>query len=176
MKFKVGDVIKYTRENHSRSDRFITGEYYTVSGLDKDGDPIIDFDDGEEHAEYASYFTLVSRNDLEYAMSLVGKTVKVINTRYTFKVEAVGLRNKYTVSDLDTAVVKREVSESGCAIMLHSEFKLISLKEVEEFTDDTVELSDTHIARIEGEYVTVGCLTIPMNKIQEILDVYNQNK
>lgn len=175
MKFKVGDVIKYTNGNHSRNDRFISGEYYTVSGLDNDGDPIIDFDDGEEHAEYASYFTLISRNDLEYAMSLVGKTVKVIDSRYTFKVEAVGMRNKYTVSDYDTAVIQREVSKSGCAIILHNEFTVVCLKEVEEFTD-TVELSNTHIARIEGEYVTVGCLKIPMNKIQEILDVYNQNK
>lgn len=175
MKFKVGDVIKYTRENHSRSDRFITGEYYTVSGLDKDGDPIIDFDDGEEHAEYASYFTLVSSNTLEYALSIVGKTVNIINTRSTFKVEAVGMQNKFTVSNGDTPTTKREVSISGYAIILYGALEIVSLKEVREI-NNTVTLSDTHFARIEGEYVTVGCLTIPMNKIQEILDVYNQNQ
>jgi hypothetical protein len=176
MKFKVGDVIKYIENNYSSHELFIEGEYYTVSDIDDDGDPIIEFDDGELHAEYANYFTLISSNTLEYALSLVGKTVIIRGTKHPFKVDAVGLRNKHTLIYTDTVTIIQDVSNLGYSIILQGEDnKVVSLKEVREITD-TVRLNDNYTTRIEGDYITIGGVTIHIDKIQEILDVYNQNK
>jgi len=160
---KIGDKIRYSGDPE--------GRILTIIRIDEDGDPIYRDEDGYENNDYAYMFEVVSSYSFDYALSMVGKNV--IYQGKPFMVEAVTVFNKYYPSAIKT--VQKEVKELGYSIVLENDDGFAPLSEVEEISN-TVVLNDEYTAVIDGETVKVGCQTIPIQKVEEILKTFKKLK
>jgi len=168
-KFKVGDKVKFICTRREVSGTLTIGKTYTVNRVDAcDGSPFIVNDLGNV-SSYMSYrFVLVPSlfNELEKAQALVGKRVKKLSTGEYFTPEYFGIGNKYTRN-----LVPDTFNDDGYVVYLENDDYIAPVNDLEEVTN-VVELTDDYDAIIEGDTVKVGCQNIPIDKVKEILSLW----
>jgi hypothetical protein len=162
---KIGDKIKYKGDD--------SGSFYEIIRFDEDGDAVYLDEEGDEICDYMDRFELCCpRNmDFNHALSLVGKNVYYKGK--PFMVEAATVFNKYYPTDNKT--ITREVKEFGYSIVLENDDGFAPFSEIEEISNKVV-LNDEYSAIIENDVVKVGCQTIPIDKVEEILKTHKKLK
>lgn len=164
--FKVGDQIRYICTANLVSGSLTFGKVYEVLGGDVDGPSIIN-DLGDRSFYMAYRFELANSliDDIKKAKSLIGKTVRQISIGETFIPEFFGVANEYNRN-----VDSRDLVD-GYAVYLENQDYISVLSDLEEVTN-IVNLTDDYNAIIEGDIVKVGCQNIPIEKVKEIIKLW----
>jgi hypothetical protein len=164
---KIGDKIKYVDES---CDSFTHGKIYTITGFDSCGDPEMYNDNAVPDCYYTDSFECITASlSFSDAIALIGTKVQYKDK--PFLVEAVTVFNKYYGST--NATIKSEVKEHGYSIVLENDDDFAPLSEVE-VIPMVIDLTDDYNAVIDGDNVVVGCQTIPIQKVRDILDLYER--
>lgn len=168
-KIKKGDIITPLCSNWT----YLTkGKEYTVIDIDYDtGHMSIIDDDGDDAAYLPEDFRIVYQNpnDFEFALTLVGESFKIDGK--TVNVKAVSVWNKYYPSNNPT--INKIVKDFGYCVVLDDGNDVYALTQYNAI-DNKVQISDDYTAVIEGDDVVVGCQTISIDKVKEILEIHKQ--
>lgn len=163
---KIGDRVKYIEESCGC---FTNGKTYIIVGFDSSGDPEMYNDNGDFDCYFMNSFELYGSGSFNDAIALIGKKVQYKGK--PFQVEAFTVYNKYYGST--NATIKSEVKEYGYSIVLENDDDFAPLSEVTEIPM-VIDLTDDYHAVIKGDNVIVGCQTIPIQKVRDILDLYSK--
>jgi hypothetical protein len=179
--YKVGDKVKVKpkyKDQEYRNDLVQLNKWYTVSRLDEsDGTFYFRDDEGDELWAEDHWFILhgcSAHNDIDYAKSLVGKLVDV----------KVNGRNKQVIIDSFAVYSKHSepLEEKGkklierdgyCVIVEDKNGYGFVLDDVKEISNKVV-LNDEYTAVVDKDNVVVGCQTISIEKIKEILKIHTK--
>jgi hypothetical protein len=176
--FKTGDLVRYNNTSPSVYLSYNT-IYTVVRGTDGDGDITITDDTGDLDYYRSEYFELAySDNSIDYAKQLAENNTKVKvrlsdNTIENVSIDAFSVWNKFfdnkSISRM-TELIKRD---GYCVTVEDVKGRTILLEEIVQDKPNTVILNDEYNAIIKGDVVSVGCQDIPIEKVKEILEVYN---
>lgn len=162
--FKVGDKIKFICKRNEVCGSLTVGKTYEVLKLDYSGHPMIKNDRGETSLYMSYRFEKVNSlfEDIEKAKSMIGKTLKTrIGNIFTPATWGVGNQysKNFSISKGDNAVYLEDAD-------------IIALLSDCEVANNTMKLTDDYNATLEGDIVKVGCQSIPIEKVKELLKLY----
>jgi hypothetical protein len=124
----------------------------------------------EEHIK--EKFTMLEL--MAKAEGLIGKTVLGSKFNRTFAVEGIRMLNsKFGVPTWLAPADNDYLKKHGFLIIVEcaADYANVATCEV---IDNIINLNGEYDAVIEGKFVKVGCQTIPIEKVQEILDTYKK--
>lgn len=166
-KFKAGDVVICTEPNGCLK----LGNLYTV----KICQPLTEGNEAlvtlvEDNVEYYVWRFKLHENtsdlisQVKKAETLLGKRVLSVNNK-PFTVDGVRVVNKHCIpSWADSDLVDKQ----GFAVYLEDEDDYIEISDAKEVTN-VLKLTDSYDAVIGDGVVTVGCQTIPIDTVREIV-------
>jgi hypothetical protein len=166
--FKTGDKIKFICTNNEVSGTLTIGKIYEVDSMSHDGHPYV-VNNNKQVSCYMDYrFELVNDNSLEAriekAKSLIGKPIRK-NDDITFIPDSWAVGNKYGnhyTNDLD---------ENGLVVYVENEDYIAKVEEAE-LVKNHITLTDDYDATIEKDFVRVGCQNVPIEKVREIISIW----
>jgi len=163
-KFKIGDKVKFICTKNEVSNSLTIGKIYEVLGVEYDGSPRIKNDRGNVSTYMHYRFEEVDDlfDDIEKARNLVGKMIMCSKSGTIFSPTAYGVGNQYT---------DHIYLSEGNAVYLEDDDTIVLLSECEEVSN-VVKLNDEYHATIEGNIVKVGCQSIPIDKVKQILSIW----
>ena len=165
---KAGDKIKCVGPIHGCLGLTI-GKIYDTTRVGHDGDPFFTNDNGDESCYCAFRFKVVTntlQDQINEAISLIGKTVE--HDDVTFTVTAWGIGNKY--SDF-SCIIDNLVD--GVCVYVDNANGLAPLSKLN-IVDNMIEINDDFNATIEGDVVKVGHQIIPIEKVKQIIELYEK--
>jgi hypothetical protein len=127
-------------------------------------------DDGRRAWYSVELFKVFDDNTLQKqidkAISMIGKCVKYGD--YYFTPDSWGVGNKYTSNPkmLDNLV-------DGVFVYVESDEEIAPLCAVS-VVDNLIKLTNKYNAIIDGDVVKVGCENIPIEKVEQILELYKK--
>lgn len=168
---KTGDKIECVGPIHGCNGLTI-GKIYTVDSVgSSDGDPCFINDRGDSSRYCAFRFKVVTntlQDQIDKAISLIGKTVE--HDYVTFTVTDWGIGNRFS----DFSKITNNLVDGVC-VYVENDTEIAPLCELK-IVDNLIKLTDDYNATIEGNVVKVGCQTIPIEKVEQILELYKKLK
>ena len=165
--FKVGDKIKFICTRNETNGVTI-GKIYEVQSVDRISGLLIINDEGYI-SSYMSYrFELVVDDNslearIEKAKSLIGKMI-CENDGSNFIPDSWGIGNKHNDRGMD-------LDENGLVVYVEND-DYISKVEDAELVTNVITLTDEYNAIIEKDFVKVGCQNIPIEKVRDVLNIW----
>jgi hypothetical protein len=169
-KFKAGDKVKFVCTKNEVNGSLTVGKVYVVVNVNYDGSPNIKNDRGvvSSYMDYRFELANPSIEDLiEKAKNLIGKTVRDTNSGDIFVPDAWGIANKY--SDLKIA---KNIKGEDVVLYVENDDNICEVGENLEIVNNVITLTDDYNATIEKDVVNVGCQSIPIEKVRELLKIW----
>jgi hypothetical protein len=168
--FKIGDLVIPISGTDSEQFFLEQKEGYRVEDI-SDNEIYLFDDEADSNWWDGNEFRLAIQNNFDHAFSLIGKTVLFEGKK--FKISSVSVWSKfYPTSDKG---IQKVIKEHGYCVMVEDEDQDIAVPFAEVSLDgNVIKLSDEYDAVIDGDNVIVGCQTIPIAKVQEILDLHKK--
>jgi hypothetical protein len=163
---KIGDKIKCVNQGYQS---LKNGNIYEVLSFDDEMVSVININ-GNKELFYRSRFVEVDTNSIEWqienAKSLVGKLVEYDGN--VFSVTHWGVGNENTG---DTVVNCNLVD--GYCVYVENRFYTAPVDKLT-VIENQITLNENYSAMIEGNNVIVGCQTIPIDKVKEIIALHEK--
>lgn len=128
----------------------------------------------DEHIKYDKPLTMIEQ--IEKAQGLIGK--HMIGRKYgkVFTVDSIRLfNNKHGIPSWLVPADTEYLKKHGFLVIVENASDYANV-DIQEVINNVVKLNDDYDAIIEGNIVKVGCQSIPIGKVREILETYNKLK
>jgi hypothetical protein len=165
--FKVGNDVRFCKETHGAI-HLTVGKTYQV--LDVEGDFIYVINELGNKASYACRRFELADNSIEgqiqMAKSFVGKAINDKRNNRVYVPDSIGLATIYT----ENGFLKNSAIENdGYAVYVENRDYVTLIGDVELLTN-VIKLTDDYNATINKDSIEVGCQTIPIEKVKELLE------
>lgn len=169
-KYKVGDRVLVLEGTNAEDYFQHNPKGYEVEDVDGDNIWLTD-DDGDENWWEEEEFRPAVQNDFNQAFGMIGETVLFEGKK--FKISSASVWSTfYPTSDKS---IQKVIKEHGYCVLVEDVDRDLAVPFSEvSLIGNVIKLSDEYSAVIQGNNVIVGCQTIPIAKVQEILDLHKK--